>query len=88
MKYGGTTMPRQVATNAELTRMINDRFREGKELDGDCREVKIGGVMPYAEPDESGCNWDVYTYSGPLRCSDVFRIVIEEFRLQYNLQDD
>ena len=27
-------MPRQLATNAELTKMINDRLREGKELDG------------------------------------------------------
>ncbi len=84
----GQAMPRQLATNAELTRMINDRFREGKELDGNCREVKIVSVMPYAEPDESGCNWDVYTYSGPLGCSDVFRLVKEEFRKQYNLQDD
>ncbi len=85
---GGQPMSRQLASNEELTRMINDRFREGKELDGDCREVKIDSVMPYAEPDESGCNWDVYTYSGPLGCSDVFRLVKEEFREQYNLQDD
>ena len=84
----GQPMPRQLASNEELTRMINDRFREGKELDGDCREVKIGGVMPYAEPDEFGCNWDVYTYNGPLGCSDVFRLVKEEFRKQYNLQYD
>ncbi len=81
-------MSRQLASNEELTRMINDRFRKGKELGGDCREVKIGGVVPYAEPDESGCNWDVYTYNGPLGCSDVFRLVKEEFRKQYNLQDD
>ena len=81
-------MPRQLATNTELTKMINDRFLEGKELDGDCREVKIDSVMPYAEPDESECNWDVYTYSGPLACTDVFRLVKEEFRKQYNLQDD
>ena len=81
-------MSRQFASNAEITKMINDRFSEGKELDGDCREVKIGGVIPYAEPDESGCNWTVYTYSGPPGCSDIFRLVKEEFRKQYNLQDD
>ncbi len=80
-------MPRQLATNTELTKMINDRFRERKELDGDCREVTVSAVQPCAEPNESGCNWDVYTYRGPLVCSDVFRLVIEEFRKQYDLME-
>jgi hypothetical protein len=81
-------MSRQVVTDAELTQMINDRFRSCKELDGDCRDVKIGGVQLHAAPDATGCNWDASIYNGPEACKDVFRTVIEEFRCQYNLAED
>ncbi len=83
----GQPMPRQLASNEELTRMINDRFREGKELNGDCREVTVSAVQRYAGPYESGCNWNVYNYRGPSACSGVFRLVIEEFRKQYDLME-
>lgn len=81
-------MPRKIATNAELTKMINDRFREGRDLDGDCREVRINGVQLYREPDETGCNWNASFYNGPDPCRGVFRIVIDEFRGLYNLSED
>ncbi len=82
-------MSRQLASSEKLAKMINDRLKEGKELDGDCRDVTVSGVQRwYAEPDESRCNWDVYSYSGPPACSDVFSLVIEEFRKEFNLQDD
>jgi hypothetical protein len=81
-------MPRHIVTNAELTKMINDRFRDGKELDGDCREVEVGGVQLYAAPDATGCNWDVSIYNGPAACQGVFSTVIKGFRRQYNLADD
>lgn len=81
-------MSRKLATNAELKTMINERFREGNELDGDCRDVKISGVQLYPEPDETGCNWNVWTYNGSDVCKDVFRTVIEEFRREYSLADN
>ena len=81
-------MSRMLATNEELTAKINDRFREGKELDGDCREMKISGVTLYPEAEETECNWDVYFHSGPQECDKVFRTIIEEFRLQYNLAEE
>ena len=59
-------MPRELASNEEITKMINDRLSESNELDGDCRDVRVGGVQRYAEPDETGCNWHVYTHQGPL----------------------
>ena len=59
-------MSRQLASNAEITKMINDRLKEGKELDGDCRDVRVSSVHRYAEPDETGCNWTVYGHRGPL----------------------
>ncbi len=64
-------MSRQLASNAELTKMINDRLKEGKELDGDCRDVTVSGVQRYAEPDETGCNWNVYGHRGPPECTGL-----------------
>ena len=50
-------MSRQLATEVEITKMIHDRIREGRELDGDCRNVTITSVYRHEE-DESGCNWE------------------------------
>jgi len=47
-------LSRQLASNAKLTRMIQDRISEGKELDGDCRDVKVESVN-WHESDETGC---------------------------------
>lgn len=81
-------MSRQIASNEELTKMINDRLSEGKELDGDCREVMVSGVQRYAEPDETGCNWNVNFHRGPPECEGVVRSIVEALRKQYSLQDD
>ncbi len=34
-------MSRQLASDAEITKMINDRLSEENELDGDCRDVRV-----------------------------------------------
>ncbi len=81
-------MSRQIVSNADLTALINHRFKEGDELDGDCREVNISGVQLYPEQDKTGCNWNVSGYNGPGPCLAVFRKVIEEFRQRYNLLDE
>ena len=49
-------MSKELASSAELTRLIQDRISEGKGLDGDCRDVKVESVY-WHEPDETGCNW-------------------------------
>jgi len=81
-------MSRELASNAEITKMINDRLSEGKELDGDCRKVTVSGVQRYREPDETGCNWNVNFHRGPPECEGVVRSIVEVLRKQYNLQDD
>ncbi len=80
-------MSRQLATKVEITKMIQDRIREGKELDGDCRNVTITSVY-WHEEDESGCNWDLGYSSGPDSCRYVIRAITDEFRQLYNLNDD
>ncbi len=84
----GKPMPRQLATNAELTKMINDRLSERNELGGDCRDVRVSGVHRYPEPDETGCNWTVYGHHGPLECQEVRELIVDELRRQYNLADE
>jgi len=81
-------MSRQLASNEELTRMINDRLKEGKELDGDCREVRVSRVQRYAELDETGCNWNVWGHHGPSSCTEVRKSIVDALREQYNLKDD
>ena len=81
-------MTRQLASNAEIKNLINNRFKEGKELYGDCRDVKVSGVTRYRERDETGCNWNVHFYRGPVACEKVFRSIVDELRAQYNLKDD
>ena len=81
-------MTKRLASNAEITRLINDRLKEGKELDGNCRDVEVSAVTPYRETDETRCNWNVDFYRGPVACAKVFRSIVDELRGQYNLKDD
>ena len=81
-------MTRRLASNAEITRLINDRLKKGKELDGNCRDVEVSAVTPCRETDETGCNWNVEFYRGPVVCAKVFRSIVDELRAQYNLKDD
>ncbi len=78
-------MSRQLASNAELTRMIQDRISEGKELDGDCRDVKVESVY-WHPPDESGCNWNLGLYNGPPTCRGVVDAIVSDLRRRYNLR--
>ncbi len=81
-------MTRHLASNAEITKLINGLLKEGKELGGDYRDVEVSGITRYGEPDEAGCNWDVYYHPGPQERKEVVCSIIEELRAQYNLKDD
>ena len=83
----GKPTSRQLASHAEITKMINDRLGEGNELDGDCREVRVSGVQRHP-PDESGCNWNWGVYNGPPECYEVVFAIVSDLRRQYNLSDD
>lgn len=78
-------MTRKVVSQAELVDMVNRRFREGDDLDGDCRDVEISGVYRLAEPDDSDCNWSPAMYHGSPECGAVFESVMAEFQREYNL---
>ncbi len=80
-------MSRQLATNAELTKIINDWLREGRERNGDCRDVTVSGVLRHP-PDESGCNWNWSVYNGPPECYEVVFAIVSDLRRQYDLSDD
>lgn len=80
-------MSRQLASNAEITKMINDRLSEGNELDGDCRDVRVSGVQRHPS-DESGCNWNWSVYNGPPECYEVVLAIVSDLRRQYNLSGD
>jgi hypothetical protein len=79
-------MSRQLASKAEITKMINGRLSEGKELDGACRDVRVSGVRRHP-PDESGCNWNWGVYNGPAECYEVVFAIVSDLRRQYNLND-
>jgi hypothetical protein len=79
-------MSRPLASNAEITRMIQDRIRESKELNGDCRDVKVESVR-WHEPDETGCNWNWSAYNGPPPCYAVVGAIVSDLRRRYNLRD-
>lgn len=79
-------MSRQLASNAQITKMIQDRIGEGKEIDGDCRDVKVEYVY-WHEPDEIGCNWDLGFPRGPESCRSIVNAIVSDPRRRYNLRD-
>ena len=81
-------MSRQHISEKELVDLINNRFREGDDLDGDCRNVEFSGFYRLVEPDELGCNWSPRSYSDPGGCEAVVATVIADFQKRYNLSDE
>lgn len=82
-------MSRRLVTNAEITKLINHRLKEGKKLDGDCRDVEVDRVQPFVQPDQTGCNWDIGDWVRcPVACIEVLRLIVDDLRVQYNLIDN
>ena len=86
-------MKRKIVTEEELLKLINERIQNSgsswEEADGDVRQVKVISLMRQKE-DDNGCNWDTLTVRGTAGSDEVikaFRLIIQEFMKQYNLED-
>ncbi len=79
-------MAKEITTEEELKRMIQERVSSSEELDGDCKEVIVNSVY-WHETDEMGSNWDVHSLRNARGCEGVVRAIIAEFKQKYNLED-
>jgi len=83
-------MEKKIATEEELRKLINQKISTSDELDGDLdlREVRVGTVIRQ-EKDSNGCNWKIIWIRGEVS-NEVGKVVfsiVEEFKQQYNLED-
>jgi hypothetical protein len=79
-------MAKEITTEKELTRMIQERVSSSEELDGDCKEVIVNSVY-WHEADETGSNWDVHSLRNATGCEGVVSAIVAEFKQKYNLED-
>lgn len=82
-------MARKLLSRNELAAWLTAAIQKFE----DCKEVKIGGVMPLQEPDDEGVNWSdqiVVTTGGTP--SDIYfnplQKVMAEARARFNLKED
>jgi hypothetical protein len=85
-------MTRRIRTPDKLVEKIQEKVDErvkkiNKELDDseDCRRCAVGGIYRLAKPDETGCNWELMSYSGPQECAGLVKEIVGQLRKQYNL---
>jgi hypothetical protein len=78
---------KEIVNEARLLESIQERINNSDELDGDCRGV-IANAVYWHEKDESGCNWDVHSFRNVGGCEDVMIKIINEFKLNYNLEEN
>ncbi|HHJ17597.1 MAG TPA: hypothetical protein ENJ80_12950 [Gammaproteobacteria bacterium] len=79
-------MTKKLATTEELEQIINNMIRSSDELDGDCRDARVGKVQ-LCETDEEGCNWYIGHSPHTPGCEGLVSSVIQEVRQKYNLAE-
>lgn len=77
-------MVRKIVDADALRQMIQKQIDASTELDGDCRECRSNEVY-WHEPDETGCNWNLHSFTGPPECAGVIRGIVAPLRRQFNL---
>lgn len=80
-------MTRIKISREELRSFLTSKIQS---VDG-CEECSFGGVMPLAEPDESGCNWsDSIVLSNAGVPAEIYIPVVQklmlEIRSKYNIK--
>jgi hypothetical protein len=80
-------LPRVVKTAAELKHLIQIRIDALEEIEDDGEQVSAHDVE-WHEPDESGCNWNMHGYRGPINYATQIRILVDNLRREYRLSAD
>ncbi|MNS20061.1 hypothetical protein D3C72_517920 [compost metagenome] len=79
-------MTRKIKVISDLEYLIRTRMEECE----DCEEVELGYVQ-WHSPDESGCNWNVPSFSGRRisvnQCYSAIESHVQDLRAQFNLPD-
>lgn len=70
---------------ADLAKLIQDEISKSKALDGDCCDCTVNSVY-WHEPDGSGSNWDLHSFSGSPICSEFVLSIVAIFKPLYNLE--
>ena len=77
-------MPRVTKTAAELKHLIQVRMNALDEIEQDDEQVFARDV-DWQQPDESGCNWDMIGYRGPVGYASAVRTLVNTLRREYRL---
>lgn len=81
-------MKREMISRDNLVELINREFAQSGALNGDCREMRIGGVFLRQEADEAGCNWVGPNYGKvPPGCESEYARIIEKFQSEFNIEE-
>lgn len=79
-------MARKLISAAELEKLIQDGISSSTALAGYCRDCNVNSVY-WHEPDESGSNWDLRSFSGSPNCTDFILGIVAKLKPIYNLAD-
>ena len=78
-------MEREEKTTEELQQLIQDKLSVLQNTLNSSEKITAPPVYRHT-PDESGCNWNVESYSGSAYYRPGVRMLIEEMRGLYNLR--
>ena len=79
-------MTKKLIAASELEKLIQDEISTSKVLDGDCQDCKVNSVY-WHEPDDSGSNWDLHSFSGSSACTEFILSIVAKFKPIYNLKE-
>jgi hypothetical protein len=80
-------MSQPVQTAAALKRLIQVRMNALPDVQEDDEQV-FATEVEWHTPDESGCNWNMTGYRGPVAYASEIRLLINRMRRQYRLSPD
>lgn len=80
-------MSRDIKTAEELKRLIQFRMDALEDVEEDGAQVFAHDVDAHP-PDESGCNWNMNGYRGPIGYATEIRLLVNRLRREYRLGGD
>jgi hypothetical protein len=75
-----------VKTAAELKHLIQIRMNALHDVEEDGEQVFAHDVDWHA-PDETGCNWNMKGYRGPVDYATEIRAIVNNLRREYRLSE-
>jgi hypothetical protein len=79
-------MTRELKSASEIQAEVQRLIDADRDVIADGKQVKVSRPMPYQQPDETGCNWNIEIARNSVGHTGTVRRAIDTVRQKWNLK--